>query len=359
MNKKKLFSIIIGICLSVAGFYLAFRNVRFSELSDYMASVDYFWLLPTVVIVLLSFAIRAFRWKIILGTDVSISFWDAYHPLMIGFMINCVLPGRVGELARPAILQQRNNVPFPTGLATVATERLFDLGMLLTLFVIAFATIDIDPKLDIPFGSHHLNKETLTTIGKGMAQLMLLLICGMIFMTHEKTRRLVSRAIMGFPGLLFFAGESAKANIRKKYAARLVRASDNFASGFTLIKYPMRILVCAGLSVAVWGLILLSFHTMTLGCPGIALPFSQEVAYLAIVSVFIALPAAPGFWGIWEAGGFFALSLFGIPEKDAVAFTLVNHASQVFPVIIAGFVSAFITGVNILRVSSKRDQCES
>lgn len=358
MNKKKAFSITAGTILSIVGFYLAFRNVKFSELSDYMTSVDYFWLVPTVALVLLSFAVRSYRWKIILGTDTGIPFRSAYHPLMIGFMINCVLPGRVGELARPAILQQRNAVPFSTGLATVAAERLFDLVMLLGLFVIAFATIDIDPELDIPFGSYNLNKETLTAIGKRMVQLTLILTAGMAFMTYEKSRRLVFRAIMGIPNLLFFAGESLKTRVRDKYAVRVVRAAENFASGFTILRLPLRLAACFGLSVIVWGLIALSFHTMTLGCPGITLSLGQVTAYLAIVSVFIALPSAPGFWGIWEAGGFFALSLFGIPENDAVGFTLVNHVSQVFPIIIAGFVSAFVTGVNILRVSSERNEKE-
>jgi len=36
---------------------------------------------------------------------------------MIGFMINCILPGRVGEVARPIILKKKENVPFSTGLA--------------------------------------------------------------------------------------------------------------------------------------------------------------------------------------------------------------------------------------------------
>ena len=59
----------------------------------------------------------------------------------------------------------------------------------------------------------------------------------------------------------------------------------------------------------------------------------------------------PGFWGLWEAAGVFALSIFGVAEKDALGFTLVNHAAQVFPVIVIGFVSALITSVNILKLT--------
>ena len=69
------------------------------------------------------------------------------------------------------------------------------------------------------------------------------------------------------------------------------------------------------------------------------------------MTFFIALPSAPGFWGLWEAGGVFALSLFGIASKDAAGYTLANHAVQVIPVIIAGFASAMILSINIRQMS--------
>jgi uncharacterized membrane protein YbhN (UPF0104 family) len=72
---------------------------------------------------------------------------------------------------------------------------------------------------------------------------------------------------------------------------------------------------------------------------------------MVVVCFFIALPSAPGFWGLWEAGGVFALSLFGVPPKDALGFTLANHAVQLFPVIVAGLISAMLTSVNILRLT--------
>ena len=74
-----------------------------------------------------------------------------------------------------------------------------------------------------------------------------------------------------------------------------------------------------------------------------------------IICFFIALPSVPGFWGIWEAGGVFALSLFGISAQNAAGFTLANHAVQIIPVIMVGIVSAVITGINILKVAYDKD----
>ncbi|MGD8369796.1 MAG: lysylphosphatidylglycerol synthase domain-containing protein, partial [Desulfobacterales bacterium] len=95
------------------------------------------------------------------------------------------------------------------------------------------------------------------------------------------------------------------------------------------------------------------------GCPGIGLSVFELTAVMVIVCFFIALPSVPGFWGLWEAGGVFALALFGVPSKEAAGFTLVNHVVQMFPVILVGLVSAMVTGVNIVQVSREsRDQSE-
>jgi uncharacterized membrane protein YbhN (UPF0104 family) len=72
---------------------------------------------------------------------------------------------------------------------------------------------------------------------------------------------------------------------------------------------------------------------------------------MVIICFFISLPSVPGWWGLWEAAGVFALSLFGVSSKEAAGFTLANHALQVFPVIIVGLTSAMIISVNIRQMS--------
>jgi uncharacterized membrane protein YbhN (UPF0104 family) len=129
---------------------------------------------------------------------------------------------------------------------------------------------------------------------------------------------------------------------------------DNVAAGLTLVKHPRRFIACSALTVAIWGITLLSYHVFTLGCPGIILGITQLATLMVVVCFFIALPSVPGFWGLWEAGGVFALSLFAIPAKDAAGFTLVNHAIQMFPIIIVGWISALITGSNILQLFNKK-----
>ena len=127
MRKNTTISLILGIIISAGALYLAFKNVPLKDLTSYLKSINYLWILPSVFVALMSFAFRVYRWQIILESAHKVSFWQAFHPLMIGFMVNCILPGRVGEVARPVILRKQDNFPVSTGLATVATERVFDL----------------------------------------------------------------------------------------------------------------------------------------------------------------------------------------------------------------------------------------
>jgi uncharacterized protein (TIRG00374 family) len=331
-------SLLLGLLVSAVALYLAFRNVPFRDLVDYIATIEIFWLFPSMAAILAGFFCRVVRWQLILESSYRVGYWSAHHPLMIGFMMNCILPGRVGEVARPLILKKRNEVPFTTGLATVAAERVFDLLILIGMFAAVMATVQIDPQFSRTFAGYELSGENLVGVARGMVQLSVLLVVGVLFISVKKTRSL-ALVLAGF--------------LPEKLSGIVTRIIENIAAGFSLVKDPGRMVACLGLSVGAWIFTAVSYYVMALGSPGIGLSFLELTAVLVIVCFFIALPSVPGFWGLWEAGGVFAMALFGVPAKEAAGFTLVNHAVQMFPVILIGLLSAIVTGVNVLQVSKE------
>jgi uncharacterized protein (TIRG00374 family) len=359
MKNNLIISLAAGIALSVAALYLAFRNVPLHDLWQYLKSINYLWTFPAVILALVSFFIRALRWQFILASSHKIGIWRAYHPLMIGFMINCILPGRLGEFARPVILQKNENVPFATGIATVAAERVFDVCALVVFAVITLTAIDINPQVEIVFGEFRLNRATLEVLFSRIVLVGILLILGIIGISIPIIRRTIHRIILALPALAFSATEETKTKIRERMCAPLIRFVDNIAMGFTLLAYPKKILLCAIYSILVWGIAAFSYYVFSLGSPGIQLSYTEMFAVMVIICLFIALPSVPGFWGVWEAGGVFAMSMFGVPNSAAAGFTLANHGVQIFPVIIAGLISAIIAGVNIWQVSYRKKTAES
>ena len=354
MKNHFIISLVVGIALSVAALYFAFRNVPLDELWHYLRSINYLWTFPAVIMVLLSFFIRALRWQFILASSHRVEIWRAFHPLMIGFMINCILPGRLGELARPAILQKNEKVPFATGIATVVAERVFDVVALIIFAVITLATIEINPATEIVFGDFRLNRSTLEVLFNRSIMLGVIVVAAIIGISIPSIRRSIHWAILEIPSLAFFSAESLKTKITAKVSNPLIRFVDNVAAGFTLIRYPKKIFICMLYSCLVWVSAAFSWYIFSLGSPGIHLSYTEMYAVMVIVCLFIALPSVPGFWGLWEAGGVFAMSIFGVSPKAAAGFTLANHGVQIFPVIIMGFISAIITSVNIWQVSYEK-----
>ncbi len=351
MKKKQTISLIIGIVVSAIALYLALRNVPFSGFIEYITTINYFWVIPSMLAGVVSFFVRVYRWQIILESSKKISFWSAFHPMMIGFTINCILPLRAGEFARPAILMKNSGVPYTAGLATVAAERLFDIIMIIFLFAITLSFVTIDPDLDTVFGDIHLNKEELESLFKGLILVCVALLAGIILVSIKSTRKRILWIIGLIPYLFFFCNIKVRDFIKNRVCPLLVRIiEEDITSGFALIKNPKQICICFVLSFFVWFLAIISYQLLAFGCPGIDLTLYEMAAVMIIVCLFIALPSVPGFWGLWEAGGVFALALFGIQSKEAFGFTLTNHVAQMIPCIIMGFVSAFIIGVNILQI---------
>jgi uncharacterized protein (TIRG00374 family) len=352
MKQKLILSLSAGVILSALALFLAFRNVPFGDLLAYLTTIEYMWIIPTTILVSAAFVLRAFRWQMILNMSNSVSFRMSYHPLTIGFMTNLILPGRLGEAARPLILNRKEGVSFTTGLATVAAERIFDAGFLLAFLSLALATVPMDTATGISYGGHHLNRETLETLGTNLVWMCLVLLMAVFIIAFDRSRSALNRFIDRLPDmLLFFAPPSTRQWTRRSVSARINGLVNHAATGLLLFKHPSKLAACTGITLIIWFLTALSYYTMSLGCPGVDLSLMQLSFIMVIICFFIALPSVPGYWGIWEAGGVFAMTLFGVSSQSAAGFTLANHAVQLFPVFLMGFSSSLALSVNVRQIA--------
>jgi len=257
LNRKILLSLIAGLLFSCAAFYLTFINIPLQDLSRYITTINYWWAIPSLLVALLSYVIRVARWQIILAPVKKTGFWSAFHPLVIGFMINCVFPGRIGEIARPAIFYKRENVAFSKVLATVAMERIFDLITMLVFFIVTMSLINVDPNLDITFAGYHLTSTTLKTIWITTLQMSAVLLAILILISFSRTRAIINRGIIKFPDLLFFTGSHFRDRIREGLCRKIVHILEHIAVGFEVVKNPGDIIVCLIQSFIMWAMITL------------------------------------------------------------------------------------------------------
>jgi glycosyltransferase 2 family protein len=354
-GKTKIFvSCVIGLLLSTIALYFTFRNIPISDLFRYLKTVNYWWAIPSVAAALFGFVIRVLRWQLLLSPFKKTGFWRAFHPLMIGFALNLIMPARVGELARPAIFCKKEKVPFSRVLATVGAERIFDILILLLFFAVVIVSVDIDPGLDLTFGDYHLNKTSLERIGINTLKVALILVAGIVFLTARRGRAMINRLVFVLPKLLFFAGKDLREKMKKTVCLKIVETVENFGVGFDMLRSPKKVGLCLVLSFVAWIFAAMSHYLFTFGSPGIDVSFLEMCAVMVILCFFISLPSVPGFWGLWEAGGVFGLLIFGVSSSEAAGFTLVNHFFQIMPILVIGLVSSVITGVSLVRLTYEK-----
>jgi uncharacterized protein (TIRG00374 family) len=125
------------------------RGPSFRAIGDAFTAVVWEWVVVAIAINLLSVVVRALAW-----TTVIRSAMPAPHPkpmtvfsaFSVGLFANAVLPGRIGELARVAVLTRklpRRKGLWATLVGTVLAHRVFDIVpvLLLILYVLVTAKV--------------------------------------------------------------------------------------------------------------------------------------------------------------------------------------------------------------------------
>jgi glycosyltransferase 2 family protein len=130
---------------------LVFRGPSWSAVADAFTAVRWQWVIAAIGLNLLSVVVRAMAWQTVIRAATPPPrprFPLTFSAFSVGLFANAVLPGRIGELARVAVLTRR----FPrrkglwaTLVSTVFAHRLFDVVPVLLLVVYVLVTAKIPP----------------------------------------------------------------------------------------------------------------------------------------------------------------------------------------------------------------------
>ena len=123
---------ILGIVVAAVGALLVWRGPDFSLVGHAFEAVSWFWVAVAVGINLFSVAVRASAWRVVLRQAIPPPWprWRVvFSAFCVGLLGNAVLPGRVGELARVAVITRhvrRRPGTWATVVGTVLAHRMFD-----------------------------------------------------------------------------------------------------------------------------------------------------------------------------------------------------------------------------------------
>lgn len=142
----------IGVIVAVAagvGAVLWWRGPDWDQIHDAFNAVRWYWVLVAIGLNLLSIVVRAMAWQTVISQAMPAP--QPRLPLVfsafcVGLFANAVLPGRIGELARVAVLTRKGPSrpgTWATLVGTVFAHRVFDLipAVLLIVYVLITAKI--------------------------------------------------------------------------------------------------------------------------------------------------------------------------------------------------------------------------
>lgn len=133
-------ALILLVTVGLLAYFL--RGVNLSEVWEKTREADARLLALAVAVTLMTYVLRAFRWRYLLAPIGPTRFSTAFQTTVIGFAASFLLPARAGEVLRPYLLARREGLPPTACFATIILERLLDLVTVLLLFGLFVVFVD-------------------------------------------------------------------------------------------------------------------------------------------------------------------------------------------------------------------------
>lgn len=306
-----------GIVVTVLLLWWALRDVSPATVAGELARANFLLLLAATVAATGIFALRAARWRVILEPmRVSVPLDAAWRATTIGMMVNNVLPARAGELARAyALTREVRALPLPASIASLAVDRVFDAMALLLLGLIAI----LDPALP----------ATATIAGRSIAGwagaggLLVAALLGALYV------------LVAYPDAMIRWWELGARRLSPRLEDRGRIALRAFSDGLGALRSPTRFLRVLAWTVVHWLVNALAFWLGFLAV-GIDVPFTAAFTVQALIAFGVAVPAAPGFFGVFEALAIVGLALYGVDRASATTFAIGFHILTFIPVTALG-----------------------
>jgi len=321
----------IGVLLSAGLTAWFVWTIDWATLSGSMMQVRPVAVAGASGLLVLEFVLRAVRWKILLRRIVpDARVGDLFSATVIGAAANTLLPARAGELAKPLVASRKVGAPFTSVVATAVMERVYDLLGLVSVLLAMSLVLPSD----------------VGTSSEGAVLVYNLKRYGVLF------------GAAGLAGMLvFFAlarrGEAARGLFGKLAALgpppirrRALEIFDGFVAGLASVKDRRALVEAPLISIAIWfngvAAIYLLFHAFSLD-----LPFGAACFTAVAIALTVALPQAPGFFGVFHVAIEKTLVLWAIDPSPAKAFAIVFWAVSFVPVTAIGLAALWREGLSL------------
>ncbi len=339
-------SMAVGVLLTVVaillmGMYLPMQSVlkQMSEANPALVAV-------AALVYIVSWPLRGVRYKDILeelGFTEHVGFLTG--AIFISQTGNLVFPARLGDGVRAYVVKARRNIPYPSGFASLAVERVFDL---LTITVMAGTVLlgltvtgqAADIVQAITGAKEQQAAKTAVYVAGGVGGVAIAAV-GVIVASARSDSNLVRAAITKVSS--------------DSYAEHVAGIVERFTGDVQTVASDRAAFVRVGASsLAIWTLDVLTAILVLMAFPGVSLNpvtliavgfFAVSVGNLAKV-----LPLSPGGVGLYEAAfTVFVAGLTPVAWPVALGAAILDHAVKNIVTLVGGVASMFTLNVSLTQ----------
>lgn len=287
MKNKRIISTAAGIVISLIFLAGSFYKVDFHEFLLSLKKINIYSLLFCAFFICMSYMAKALMWRVTTASLKKVSLSTLFGGIVVGCMVNGILPFRAGELFRAQYLASITGLRRTTILSTIFIERILDINSLGLLLVVSFF-----------FGIQGLSLKT--------AKLVFL-----IWLTVVVT-----------VGLLILNSDKLKQN-KHKFAfvpQRLLDNIFNFLFPLNQLREINKISYLIFISALSWICTYLSLLALIYQSAAM-MKFEATLLLFLFVNIGFLIPAAPGSLGLMQLAFCLSLAQFGLPKEQALALS--------------------------------------
>jgi uncharacterized protein (TIRG00374 family) len=312
---RTLLSIAVPLVIIVVAVALNWQDMQ--QVPDDIAHANLLLILLAFVIYYAGFPLRGWRWtKLLRGAGYKIRVEDGTEILFLSWLVNCIVPAKLGDIYRAYLLKLNSPVSATKTLGTVFMERILDLIAIASLGILAGYWRFRDNLGSLP-------RSVQLIFALGVVVIVLLIVALVVMRSFG--RRVM--AILPLP-------------------RRAVEFYERFEEG-VFGSVGLRGMPLLGLlTVVIWmtEALRLYFVVRAFGFTDIDLGFSGAMFVALIGSLLTAVPFTPGGLGLVELGmGGVLTGVFNASTPHAAAVILIDRAISVFSIVVIGSIAYVIS----------------
>jgi uncharacterized protein (TIRG00374 family) len=282
-----------------AGFVWLLKRGALPVVPPRAAFADVSWagVLAYAAIFVGSHLTRCTRWRLLIAPSQRPKLGLTVALGLIGYGALVLLPFRLGEVARPALLHGKAKVPLGTSAGVVAAERIVDGLVLSSVLFASLLGAELMSPLPDRIGSLPVPASIIPSVAWGGVVLFGALSLGMIafYLCRDPLQRLVNHSL---------------GKLVPKLASRLTRAIGSVADGFRFLRDLSTLPAFLLLTATYWGLSIVGLW-LFVGATGVPMPtLAQASVILGVIALGLVVPNAPGLFGTFQISAYSAMVLF-------------------------------------------------